>query len=684
MNSNKLSVIFLNLFIISFPLSVTLSQSFGVLSILFFLLNSILNKNLLVILKNRAFLAGFSLYFSILPSFFWNLSNYESSVLSIPLKSELSDFWMSFLILPSFYHIRNLEHRDSIFRSFYISAFLIVLTGLISIFTPFRLAPFITAGFVVKEGVRLQHFAGDILGIYTYLPIGLMNTHLTFGGLCGLLFPGLSFHLILGAKTRKFWKNLILLIFIIVFGIVIFYNQSRSIWLGIVFTFGIIITKLVYDSNFKFLNWKYAVYGLGIIFVISITSISIYKKNWLLQRAFQESLADNTTENQRYFIYKNTMSLINDHWLMGIGPGRFESVHRDKSNQMIQKNEQLWYELYITPRQHAHHDLLHFYAIGGLFGLVGFLYLWFYLFKFFFRSLLTKDNVLFGGLLVMFIAGFFQCYLLDDEVTLPFFAIVGFLVGSFQKEENKIRKLVVSRKKNNNSDSFYVESTSFESSFNFLKKYLGFKIFNISFDGKNILYFLFVLTPILISLFYIFFKIRLEPMQVYKRKVTIHNLEDKKYIYQSLSGKQTVYPTVHMTENNFIRIEGCLSHRFTNPISIRNTPYIFELIFLEDTQNPPKDVVVRIIERDSFDQDKLYKVHKLKPIGIELIFPIMSSGKNLIKIEDSEIYSNVLESNQFPQNIYFRDFELQFRGFDKSKDFFDLPIINFGNLCDLN
>jgi hypothetical protein len=250
MNSDRLSVIFLNLFIISFPLSVTASQSFIFLSVILFLYSSFSNKSLLITLRNRAFVAALGIYIALLPAVFVNLGNYENSLASIFLKSEISDFWMCFAVLPAFYHIRNPENQDLDFTldlcfRFSSCPFWISFRSLLL----FVWLPLLLAGFQVKEGSRLQHFAGDFWGRYTYLPIGLMNTHLTFGGLCGLFFPGLVVHLGMTIRERKVWKNVVLGLFILFFGVVLFYNQSRSIWLGIVFAFGLILIKLISNAD---------------------------------------------------------------------------------------------------------------------------------------------------------------------------------------------------------------------------------------------------------------------------------------------------------------------------------------------------------------------------------------------------------------------------------------------------
>ncbi|HNE08076.1 MAG TPA: O-antigen ligase family protein [Leptospiraceae bacterium] len=620
-----------------------------------------------------------------MPSFFWNIKEYQwKEIASVFTRSEFSDFWMCFIVLPAFYHIRNLEYRKVMIRFFFISVGLVIVSGFISIFTPFRLAKFITDGFQVKEGVRLQHFAGDLWGRYTYLPIGLMNTHLTFGGLCGLFFPGISSYFLLTIPNRKTGFNLLLGFVLLVFSIVLFYNQSRSIWLGLFFTFGLIAVKLTTQIDFGKVqsNWKILFLFFGVFIFILIVSVSIYKKNWLLQRAFQEGLKDNTTENQRYFIYKNTFAMIRDHWGMGVGPGRFDKEHLRKSEEMISQNEQLWYELFITPRQHAHHDPLHFYMIGGIFGLVTVLHFWFYLFRLFLKNSLTDQTVLFSGILVLFVAGFFQCYLLDDEVALPFFAFIGLFGGSLQKEDARSKAMegIKARKKANLEDSFLVESLSLGNRISYLKNKIALNGKNSPFEKYNFFTLCILFIPLIVSISFILFKIRLDPMYVYNRKITLQNLEDKILVQESLRGKQVLFPTSHMKEKDFIRIEGCLSHRFGKPILIRKEPFQLSLS-LFNTENPPKQVFIRVIERDAFDQDQLYRVHQFKEIGDEYKFDLNPHQKNRIRLDDPKLFQDVKVSSRFPENIYFRDFAFHFEGFDKTKESFDFPQINFGDLC---
>ncbi|EMM82848.1 hypothetical protein LEP1GSC037_4858 [Leptospira interrogans str. 2006001854] len=94
------------------------------------------------------------------------------------------------LIFPASFLIASIEKNHKTLRKFlFISATITILLGCISLFSEVRIGKFVANGFKYAPGDRLQHFSGSIGPIKLYLPIGMMNTHLTFGGLLGLFYP---------------------------------------------------------------------------------------------------------------------------------------------------------------------------------------------------------------------------------------------------------------------------------------------------------------------------------------------------------------------------------------------------------------------------------------------------------------------------------------------------------------
>ncbi|MCB1191521.1 MAG: O-antigen ligase family protein [Leptospiraceae bacterium] len=626
-----------NLFLLFVPFSITISQSFGVISILTFIINSIFQKSFKQNFYHKEFLLAFFLYLSLPLAMLFSLPYYKlDSISHTFLRSEFSDIWMCFIIPVAIYHAKHQKYLPTIKKVFIISFVLVVITGFISIFTYFRLALYVNYGFQFLPGHRPQHFAGQVFGINTYLPIGFMNTHLTFGGLLSLYLPGIAYFSFLQFQQKRYFSVLVLMIFLGLAGLVFFYNQSRSAWIGVIFC----IILLVFKNRSYFLSLfkkrSALLFFVILLFSIGVLGNQLIHKNWLLQRAVEDVLKDNTTENQRYFIYKNTLSLLKKHFLMGVGPGRFGEVHNQESNLMVQKNEQLWYELFITPRGHAHHDVLHFFAIGGFINLAILLTFYYRLINFLLQTPINSLNSLFIGYIVLYISGFFQCYMLDDEVVLPFYAIVGLFFGSS-------RFSVVSNRQH--------------------------KIWS----------YVFLFIPLILSILYIFYKTAKEPFTVYQRKIKTDYKEDIPVIRKSILSLDTKeilnLRTSHAVSG--LQIEGCLTHRFGFPIQKRVTDYSLSLFIPHNSPNPPKNVTIEVLDRDAFDQDKEYRAHEQRLLKT-FTFPLVE-GKNVLHFPG--ILSS-LESSRFPENIKFRDFKFYFQGFDPNTDYFQIPYISFGKLCD--
>ncbi|MCB1176061.1 MAG: hypothetical protein KDK36_00660, partial [Leptospiraceae bacterium] len=185
-------------------MSITVSQGFAIISALAFVIDSYLKGNLGRRLKNRFFLTALFVYLALLPALFLHSDSFSYFFKAL-FKEEISDFWMCFVLLTGHYLSRKEENLRLFTKIFYISSGIILITGLISIFTPFRLAIFLQNGFSLPENSRLQHFAGNLWGIPTYLPIGLMNTHLTFGGILGMSFVGLFANFLYHLWERKIY-----------------------------------------------------------------------------------------------------------------------------------------------------------------------------------------------------------------------------------------------------------------------------------------------------------------------------------------------------------------------------------------------------------------------------------------------------------------------------------------------
>lgn len=128
------------------------------------------------------FLFFFGIYILLFLSSLFHTENHSPFFKKFLKQSESGDFWMLFLF-PASFLVASREKNQTILKRFlFASAFILILLGCISLFSEVRIGKFVANGFKYAPGDRLQHFSGTIGPINLYLPIGMMNTHLTFGG----------------------------------------------------------------------------------------------------------------------------------------------------------------------------------------------------------------------------------------------------------------------------------------------------------------------------------------------------------------------------------------------------------------------------------------------------------------------------------------------------------------------
>lgn len=618
--------------------------------------------------RSPLFISAFLIYFSIfLGSIIRGSQDVGTKSFWVGFsRGETADFWMSFAIPLAIFQLRFFGRRyweKTLAWSFGF----VLLSGLASIFTPYRLARWISLGFEYPDGERLQHFAGGVLGIGTYLPIGLMNTHLTFGGLIGLLIGGYFLsEPFLGSIRGRFFsvegKNrwipgIVFFLFrwalLILSLILVFYNQSRSIWLGLLFSFGIFL-YLIRKKNRTTFPFK-KIFPLAIITLIIVgLFLAIASQNWLIRRSLVDLTQKKSTENQRYFIWKESFQIWKENPLLGVGNNQFRNAHTQSSERWLKENEWLWYEFFITPRGHAHHDFFHFLSVGGIFSGIFWLAFWFLNLKASFSQLygaLEKKGTGFSfGIPVLFIAGFFQCFQLDDEVALPFYAISGFVFGLEKKPGAQwgiIRIPLI---------------------FSFL--------------------------ALALSLVFWYFRTKSDPGQVHEKKIQVLSPSGTDYrvkfpsipkYKKQFSDEDFPKTNTGLVLPNFEKLvpvyraiyEGCLTHHFGNPIRKRTKPMLIHLRsklsaspllsfeetkqqseIREKTQKMDKEIWIRIItrDRDCFDQDQEFRAHQTKPIGeIWKKWDKDLVGDSIISVKTRPDQ----DSETFPGSVRFRDFQVE-------------------------
>ncbi|PJZ85927.1 O-antigen ligase family protein [Leptospira harrisiae] len=559
----KISVVFLYLFFVLSPFSISLCQIFAGASVFFLFLDFLLKKEIPKFETQILFWILLYLSFLFTPILTWEETNWKKVV----LKSEFGDVWMAFLLL----HHSHLSHieKTKLKQAVLIGAVFLVLSGLVSLLSPYRLAPFVMDGFQYTEGRRLPHLLVVFLQkLPLYLPIGFQSTHLTYGGLLAIYLPSLferTFRMIPMVKKERFSRfyTFSLFTFSLIGFLLLFLNQSRSIWFGLLF--GLVLLSLPKKFSIKkYLPWI----GLGLIGFVFL-SFLLYQNNWLFQRAIDDLFAKRSLENQRVWIHKMNFAILKDSLVLGIGSGNYPRQFVLHATPLIRELPELYYDLSITPKSHAHFDFLHFWILGGVFGGISF---------FSFLYLITKNilkvpkhNLFYLGFYAIVFAGSFQCFLLDDEVLLPFLGILCLLPKTnFQKkglEERPLKKMQ--------------------------SKVFGILVLWIFISAMGALY---------------LSKTPANDLFIHRAR-TEHNFPAP-LPQNSINAKGPVALPLE-TKEMYFKLAGCLDKNinFDKDAELRQIPVQFQ-IHWEDLSsgNLPESMELEIRKRESFDQDKEYKV----------------------------------------------------------------------------
>jgi hypothetical protein len=422
MRKQKFFLFFLGSSIVTCGISISLSQTFLFLSFLFFW--SIPEKR--QISKTPLLWSGLAIFGTYFLSFLVHSSNeFHSWKVFFSKQSEFKDF----LLFSAFLVAHNLSSEEikKVKFAFYGLVGILIFTGFISIFSKVRLAVLLSEFFRNVSYWRFTHHYGDILGIGIHLPIGLMNTHLTFGGLLMLFAPLVFFEILEIFKTTKNTINKIFLIILgLMFILVFFLNNARSA----IFGAGISIIFGLYDYGFvkkqidpkKFL--KVIAFSLGII----IISFSLFMSFEPTSKVILPLLgSEKHTDSGRTFIWDSTFPLIQKNFLFGVMPGMYNTEIEKTRFLHSEKYPELAFFYEVTQRGHAHNDVLHLFAISGVGAVLAFLTLFFFIGQTILEKISPKNTNFFYGLIGFFFAGLLQCYFQDDEVVIVFWFLVGLL-----------------------------------------------------------------------------------------------------------------------------------------------------------------------------------------------------------------------------------------------------------------
>ena len=420
--------------------SVSLSQFFLVLTFVFYLLDKKekWHHNWIVY-----FIIAF--IFSYLLSFAFHIykTQYNISYIKKTWNGELKDL---FLFL-GFFVFQNLKKEDEkkIYFAFWTLAFILLITGFLSIFTSVRFNKLISELYTPTTTWRYTHFYGSLFNINFYLPVGFFSTHLTFGGLLSFFSPLFIFKFLFSLQKKKYNQIFYYLFLLCIFLFVSILNNSRSALFGSFFAiiFGFFhLFFIKKELPIQYLKWGLSTILL-VVMVFFLTFLNIDKGKKILYPLLGKA---KHTDSGRTFIWDSTFYLIKSNFLFGVGSNNY--------NKEIEKARQIKSELYpellyfykTIPKGHAHNDYLHLLVCFGILSCLIFIILAYRIsFEILNSNLSSNQNlVYFYGLIGFFISGLLQCYFQDDEVVIVFWFLLGLLVRSvnLKKEQEESLKLL--------------------------------------------------------------------------------------------------------------------------------------------------------------------------------------------------------------------------------------------------
>ncbi|MCR9144429.1 MAG: O-antigen ligase family protein [bacterium] len=391
-------------------------------------------------------------------------------------RTEVKDVFLVGMAFWTAAYAHSPENRKRLERLFLIALGIMIIAGLISIFSIYRLQklPYhLTHGWEPGPNARYQHHVGSLFGgsenpLHLYMPIGLMNTHLTYGGILMMLFPVLVFRslsLLLGpvksvapgaagesdtvddgdpgaqndgagpAALLRALRNVrpaqwIWPLALAAASLIFILNNGRSAIFGMLLATGFGFYVLARTG------WRRRVLRLLPLILLAVASLVVLDRvSAGVHSRFEQIVGalfgrEKHTDFQRTLVWQGALQLSGENPVFGVGPGNFEPSIIQNVVEYGQDQPHLWVAYELAQRGHAHNDMLHFLTIAGLPALLCYLAFFYFYVRHILRPSGADPNFWKWGPVAILGAGLFQCYFQDDEVLLPFWALVGFAISS--------------------------------------------------------------------------------------------------------------------------------------------------------------------------------------------------------------------------------------------------------------
>jgi O-antigen ligase len=377
---------FFTLFIFSSTFSIALSQTALGLSLVLFLVTAVATRYNPFTPPLRRFYALIALYI------LWMLL--AALLGETPLRSAwmLKEEWLFAVVPLGIFLFDRPDYRHKLVLSLGFGLVIISIYGIIQHFT----------------GIHwFQTEPPKPAPDYGYQVNGYFSHSLTFGNYYGTAAAFL-FGFVIGAKDKIRRSLRSLLIFASLLSMIAtVLSYSRGPILGLVVI--LVLAGIL-------VNRKYLVVSLGALVVVAVAVFIIMPG--LAARFTQKTKVDfgGVYEGGRVFIWKNSIKVIREDPLFGVGQGNFKKHYTAYLRADIPEKRKL---------THAHNDVLNVAAVAGIPGAVFFLGMWLAVFAYLWKGWRARDRLAWDGgfflaallgSLTFFITSLFEATFADEEV----------------------------------------------------------------------------------------------------------------------------------------------------------------------------------------------------------------------------------------------------------------------------
>lgn len=280
---------------------------------------------------------------------------------------------------------------------------------------PFMLLAVILIYFDKKRAVNIFKalFFSSFL-VATISLVYLLSSQLTYDGRLKAFFNSpnyLAMYLVPGAiigsivlfwiEKEKIKSRIIYSASLLIITAALYFTYSYAAWLSLLIALG-----AVFLSQKKLDKKKLLVFGLAVVAL------------WLLARNTDKfhdlsSFSDRSSLQSRMMIWRSAGRMLQDDWLLGIGPGMFQEKYLENQKYYLPYLE------WAVP--HPHNVYLAFWLYGGTAGISGFLLLLFFWWKETMRRSNDPLRLIALGIMVSILAhGFFDTTYFKNDLAIIF------------------------------------------------------------------------------------------------------------------------------------------------------------------------------------------------------------------------------------------------------------------------